>query len=167
MSAVSVTGDNPKPLSASQAAVVLVTADLATHESVEEVLAGVARSGEPLQLGDLREELAGRQLNCEGDGVWTVTRSQPALPPDPVTQTVVNYVVEGRGGDADWVTLDLVDDIPEKGEATYRHWLSGRGSLELRLVKRTAVITDVVLETGCQAGSQPDLNERGGETDGR
>lgn len=62
--------------------------------------------------------------------------------------TVVNYIVEGHVPGKGDITFEISDTEPEGREA-YRMWCRARGDqLKFRLVKRTAVITDEVLEAG-------------------
>jgi hypothetical protein len=69
---------------------------------------------------------------------------------DPASETVTYHVVEARLDDQSWVPAETTDHNADDAEAAYQHWLDARGSLEVRLVKRTAVITSEVISSGRQ-----------------
>jgi hypothetical protein len=68
----------------------------------------------------------------------------------PVPQTVVSHVVEACFQGCLWTPIENAGADPDDGEAAYRHWLNARGSLDVRLLKRTAVITTEVVSSGRQ-----------------
>jgi hypothetical protein len=74
-----------------------------------------------------------------------------------VAETVVNYVVESRKGDRPWQTMWNTAGDEEAGRAAYNSFLASKRvkgfALDYRLVRRTAVITDEVLET-----SEPEIH---------
>jgi hypothetical protein len=69
---------------------------------------------------------------------------------NPPEYAIVNYVIEGCPDGRPWITLQLPGDDQGIARQAYENWLAGDGSLNLRLVQRTAVITDVVVCAGRQ-----------------
>ena len=72
-----------------------------------------------------------------------------------MSETVTNYAVLGRVPGKPWlelghVVIDAVDEPEDAANALYKSWLSARGHLEIKLVKRTAVITDEIITQGTQ-----------------
>jgi hypothetical protein len=66
-------------------------------------------------------------------------------------EPVVNYVIEARRGDRPWIIMSNTGDNEELGRAAYDDWLAakqhaGSSTLRYRLVRRTAVITDEIVE---------------------
>jgi len=63
---------------------------------------------------------------------------------------VINYVVEARRAGRPWITMHSTGDDEELGRAVYSDWLASKrhteSTLEYRLVRRTAVFTDEVIE---------------------
>lgn len=69
---------------------------------------------------------------------------------EEATYTEVNWVVEASAHSRPWITMTNAGDKEELGRLSYQAWLDSRaaagGSARYRLVKRTAVITDEVVE---------------------
>lgn len=74
---------------------------------------------------------------------------EPAPAATRTTETVINYVVEVRVPGKPWLT-QYAGEYEQAGRQNYDQWRKGRGSLEVRLIKRTAAITDEVLKKGVQ-----------------
>jgi len=68
-----------------------------------------------------------------------------------VTELVVNYIVEARKRDRNWLMMSNAGDDEMAGKVAYQSWLASKratgSSLEYRLVKRVATFTDVVLQS--------------------
>lgn len=68
-----------------------------------------------------------------------------------MTETHVNWVVEARRAASNtWITMVNAADDEVAGRACYKDWLTSKArtgsTMKYRLVKRTAVVTDEVIE---------------------
>jgi hypothetical protein len=69
------------------------------------------------------------------------------------TQVEVSYIVEARRGDRPWIAwiaMSNTGNDEELGRKVYEDWLASKrrtgSTLQYQLVRRTAVITDEVIE---------------------
>jgi NTP pyrophosphatase (non-canonical NTP hydrolase) len=77
--------------------------------------------------------------------------------------TIFNWVVQGRKTNGkEWFPLEFCGGIDEMfGRDAYNRWRNSKGDLRIRLIKRTAVIADEIIETGTQKGSYMDISKVG------
>lgn len=114
-------------------------------------------TGEDIDISYLVIEDIGisvRNAVMYGEIAWLTQDGKRVAIIIPAAEIHVNYVVEARKGSRPWLAMSNAGGDENAGRTAYGSWLGSKratggttgGTMEYRLVRRTAVITDEILE---------------------